>query len=66
MAIHINKRLCKGCGLCITVCPKNVYELSWETNQKGFSVISAVREEDCIKCKKCEINCPDMALWIEK
>ncbi|HOO87146.1 MAG TPA: 4Fe-4S binding protein [Synergistales bacterium] len=66
MAVHVNKRLCKGCGLCISVCPKNVYEISNETNQKGFTVVAAVREGDCIKCKRCEITCPDMALWIEE
>ena len=66
MAVHVNKPLCKGCGLCMTVCPKNVYEITSETNRKGFNVGAAVRESDCIKCRRCEVTCPDMALWIEE
>ena len=23
---HIEENLCKGCGLCVSVCPKNVLE----------------------------------------
>ena len=65
MAVHVNKRLCKGCGLCISVCPKKVYEISKEVNQKGFTVVAAVRESDCIKCRRCEITCPDLAIFIE-
>ena len=27
---------CKGCGLCVSVCPKNVLEISKEGNAKGY------------------------------
>ena len=27
---------CKGCGLCVNVCPKNVLEISKDINTKGY------------------------------
>ena len=34
--ITIDKELCKGCGLCITVCPKKQIEISDSLNKKGY------------------------------
>ena len=56
---NIEKDRCKGCGLCITVCPKNVLEL--DDAEKAV----AVRKEDCIACRLCELRCPDLAIEIE-
>ncbi len=36
MVININRDFCKGCGFCITFCPKKVYERSGELNKKGY------------------------------
>lgn len=65
MAVHVHKELCKGCGLCIDLCPKDVFEVSPEVNQKGFNVIAPAREDDCIKCRLCEKSCPDLAITID-
>ncbi len=56
--ISINHNWCKGCNICVTFCPKQVLEL----NEKGLSV--AVRPEDCIICKLCEMRCPDLAIKV--
>jgi len=55
---QINREWCKGCGICVQFCPKNVLELD---NQDK---VIAVRAEDCICCKLCEIRCPDLAIEI--
>ena len=64
--VNVEKELCKSCRICISVCPKNVFEITTHTNKKGYNYVAAMRPEDCIACKRCEISCPDLALYIEK
>lgn len=63
--IHIDGEICKGCALCIHYCPRDVFEMSGTLNKKGFAIASAVRPEKCIGCKMCEINCPDLAIYVD-
>ena len=56
----IDKEWCKGCGICVHFCPKKVLELD------GDGKVNAVRPEDCIACKLCELRCPDLAIQIIK
>jgi 2-oxoglutarate ferredoxin oxidoreductase subunit delta len=66
MAYHhtIEKDRCKGCGLCVSVCPKDVLEISSEVNAKGYFPAYQARPEDCIYCTMCCIMCPDVAITI--
>jgi 2-oxoglutarate ferredoxin oxidoreductase subunit delta len=57
---------CKGCGLCVAVCPKKVLEISDKVNTKGYFPVYQARAEDCIHCSTCCIMCPDVAITIEK
>lgn len=58
--IDINAKWCKGCGLCISICPKKVLKL----NEQVKSV--AVRPDDCIGCRQCDNVCPDMAITVKE
>jgi len=60
----IDTERCKGCGLCVNVCPKNVLELSEEVNTRGYFPVFQARPEDCISCTVCCIICPDVAISI--
>jgi len=57
--IDINTNWCKGCGICVEFCPKDVLALN-------NSVVEVVNIEQCIACKLCEIRCPDFAITVKK
>lgn len=56
--VGVNNAWCKGCSLCVGVCPKSVLELSDRLKS------TPVREGDCIGCRQCENICPDLAITI--
>ena len=57
---------CKGCGLCVMVCPKKVLELSNQVNSLGYFPAYQARPADCIVCAICCTMCPDVAIRISK
>jgi len=62
--IGILTRYCKGCGLCVDVCPQDVLYLENNPNKYGI-MLAAVREErDCSGCLKCVAVCPDAAIEV--
>jgi 2-oxoglutarate ferredoxin oxidoreductase subunit delta len=61
---HIEVNRCKGCGLCVMVCPKKVLELSDQSNSMGYFPAYQARPEDCILCAICCTMCPDVAISI--
>ena len=65
--VHINADSCKGCGLCISVCPKQVLDFDKTSfNSKGVYPAKVAKAEDCIGCTNCALMCPDGAICIEK
>ncbi|MDF2567579.1 MAG: tungsten formylmethanofuran dehydrogenase [Oscillospiraceae bacterium] len=64
--VKIFSKKCKGCGLCVKVCPKKVLELSsGHLNDKGYTPCCVVSPEDCIGCGFCALMCPDCVIEIE-
>ena len=60
---------CKGiedCGICIFVCPKDIFVNSEETNDAGYVPPGIKNEEQCTACRNCMISCPDFAIVVEK
>ena len=62
--ITINKNKCKGCLLCVTVCPKGAIGVHEELNPSGFKAAHFKEEKGCISCKKCAIICPDSCIEV--
>jgi len=56
--IVIEMERCKGCGLCITVCPRNSIAISQESNQNGYFPAQP-KNIDCTGCTRCAIVCPE-------
>lgn len=61
---HIDRNRCKGCGLCVAVCPKQVLRISDEINDKGYFPVYQAHPGDCLFCATCCIMCPEVALTI--
>ena len=68
MAIHLtfNQDRCKGCELCISVCPKHIIELAGTTNAKGYRPACCVDESQCVGFASCAKICPDSIIAIYK
>lgn len=58
---------CKGCGLCVSVCPKKIITLfGQEINQKGYHYAYVANMAECIACANCAVMCPDSIISVEK
>jgi 2-oxoglutarate ferredoxin oxidoreductase subunit delta len=64
--IRLNRKWCKGCYICLEVCPKKVFEKSPEVSEKGFQPVLVAHPELCTRCLQCEMLCPDLAISVEK
>jgi len=53
----VEKDLCKGCGICVAFCPKNVLEI--KDNKVNIHDL-----DSCIQCGLCELRCPDFAIYL--
>lgn len=53
-------RLCKACGICSALCPKQVLE----KDEDGKPLFA--HKEQCIACGMCELRCPDYAIRIRR
>ena len=62
--LYIDKEKCKGCGLCIEMCPVEVLEFSNELNSRGIFPVTLKPGGRCTMCTQCEYICPDFALYI--
>ena len=59
--------ICKGCGLCVSVCPKQILVIAKDKiNRKGHSPAECIDEAACVGCASCATMCPDCIIKIEK
>jgi 2-oxoglutarate ferredoxin oxidoreductase subunit delta len=65
--IIVDGRYCKGCGLCVDVCPKECIVLDPETiTDKGYHPAMLTDESLCTGCASCAVMCPDVAIKVER
>jgi formate hydrogenlyase subunit 6/NADH:ubiquinone oxidoreductase subunit I len=57
LEITVHEPSCRGCELCIDICPTKVFDLDAE---KRLCVVGHV--EDCIACLSCAYICPANAI----
>ncbi len=58
---------CKGCGLCVTACPKKILALATDKiNGKGHHPVECIDESSCIGCAFCATMCPDCIIKVER
>lgn len=57
LKLHEDK--CTGCGMCLEVCPHNVFEMDGNK-------IKIANKDSCMECSACALNCPFQALEVRK
>lgn len=65
--LTFQEELCKGCGLCVSACPKGLLRLcKTRLNQKGHTPVELTDEAACVGCAFCATMCPDCVITVEK
>ena len=57
--ISIVPRFCKGCEICVKLCPTKVLGMDMFT-------VKVVDVDKCTICMACELRCPDFAIFVER
>lgn len=62
--VRFNEDTCKGCGLCVSVCPKGIIFLADRVNRLGHHPATVVAQDECISCTLCAVMCPDLVIEV--
>jgi len=60
--VVIKAGLCKGCGFCVSFCPRHTLVMSGKLNDKGYH-FPEVDKDNCTGCDLCGMLCPDFAIY---
>ena len=66
VVVRVLEKHCKGCGLCVEFCPRDVLEISGDINELGIRVALPRPDAECTACKSCVAMCPDAAIELEE
>ena len=62
--IDVDPKMCKGCHICIFVCPHDVLKKADVVDNRGFFLPVVSDLEACVVCHLCEMECPDFAISV--
>jgi len=62
--LAFNADKCKGCEICVSVCPKKILTMDAAVNAKGYHPACCADESECIGCASCAMMCPDCCITI--
>lgn len=54
---------CKGCGICIEICPRKILAEGKKLNTRVQYPPELVEGGICTFCRECELICPDFAMY---
>jgi 2-oxoglutarate ferredoxin oxidoreductase subunit delta len=63
--IVVNTDWCKGCYLCVELCPRHVLDIDPTAFVQGVHPVVVARPQDCSACRQCELLCPDLAIQVD-
>jgi 2-oxoglutarate ferredoxin oxidoreductase subunit delta len=64
--ITIDAEYCKGCNLCVHVCPRGALSKGVETRSKKGYLMPVGDPEKCVLCRMCEAICPDFSISVSE
>ncbi len=64
LRIVIDRKHCKGCGLCVAFCPKGALCMATSISPRGVNPAEVREEAACVGCLNCTVVCPDAAIEI--
>lgn len=61
----IDRERCKGCALCVGVCPKQLLRMESGYNARGYRPVQlADSAQQCTGCAICTVICPDVVFSV--
>jgi NAD-dependent dihydropyrimidine dehydrogenase PreA subunit len=57
VTLKLNTELCNGCGMCVKVCPHEVFDI-----YEGKARI--LNRDACMECGACQMNCAKKAIMV--
>ena len=57
VTLELDPEKCNGCGMCVKVCPHEVFEMS---NRRA----RILNRDYCMECGACALNCPEKAIRV--
>jgi 2-oxoglutarate ferredoxin oxidoreductase subunit delta len=70
MKTAIDLTYCKGCNICVYICPKKCYSKGADISPRGYFAAVMANPEVCYNwkregkliCELCVLSCPDQAI----